>query len=321
MNDRQLQDALQSEVIVARMIPEQKLRVVSTLQAMGHVVAATGDGVNDAPALRQADIGIAMGIAGTDVAKEAADMILTDDHFASIVHAVEEGRAIFDNIRRFILYVFGSNVAEGVPFVVMLFSGGLIPLPITVMQTLAVDLGTDMVPAIGLGAEPPEPEVMQRPPRSRREPLLSGRVVALGLLWYGLIDSLAGMSAYFFANWQRGWPQVPLAAVGTPTYRIATTMTFAGIVAAQIGAALACRSQQESILRLGLRTNRLVLLGIVVEIALLLLLMYVPFLQGIFGTAPIGLKDWAFVLAWAPALLVVDELRKAWIRRYGEKRP
>ena len=157
------------EVIFARVAPEHKLRVVSALQEMGHVVAVTGDGVNDAPALKKADIGVAMGLAGTDVAKEAADMILTDDNFASIVNAVEEGRGVYANIKKFLTYIFTSNTPEAVPFILFVFTRGRIPLALTVMQILSIDLGTDMVPALALGAEPPEPGLMDRPPRDLKE--------------------------------------------------------------------------------------------------------------------------------------------------------
>ena len=215
LDDQALQEALRQEVIFARVAPEHKLRVVTALKEMGEIVAVTGDGVNDAPALKKADIGVAMGLAGTDVAQEAADMILTDDNFASIVHAVEEGRAVYTNIRKFAVYVFNSNMAEAVPFIVFLFSRGLIPLPMTVMQVLAIDLGTDMVPAIGLGSEPPEAGIMQLPPRSQKEPLLNARLLGKALLWYGMIESVASMSAYFFLNWLHGWPGVPLAPAGT----------------------------------------------------------------------------------------------------------
>jgi magnesium-transporting ATPase (P-type) len=315
MDDSSLQAALQEDVIFARVAPEHKLRVVRVLQEMGHVVAVTGDGVNDAPALKKADIGVAMGIAGTDVAREAADMILKNDNFASIINAVEEGRAVYANIRKFAVYVFNSNMAEAVPFMAMLFSGGRIPLPLTVMQVLAIDLGTDMVPAIGLGTERSESGVMERPPRSQQEPLLHGKLLVRALLWYGLIEALAAMSAYFFVNWRHGWPDAPLAPEGTLVYRMATTMTLAGVVAAQVGAVFACRTNRASVFRIGLFTNRLVLLGVAIELVILGLLIYTPFLQRLFNTAPIGIREWAFVFAWTPVLFLADELRKALLRR------
>jgi magnesium-transporting ATPase (P-type) len=314
LDDAQLQAALGEEVLFARVAPEHKLRVVSALQAIGQIVATTGDGVNDAPALKKADIGVAMGVAGTDVAKAAADMILTDDNFASIVNAIEEGRAVYANIRRFATYVFTSNMPEAVPFVALLFSRGAIPLPLTVMQVLAVDLGTDMVPAIGLGAELPEHGVMERPPRSQREPLLAPKLLARALIWYGMIESIAAMAAYFYLNWTHGWPGIPLAAEGT-IYRMATTMTLAGIVATQIGAVFDCRTDRTSVFTIGLFTNRLVLAGIASELAILGLLIYTPLLQDVFHTAPIGIREWAFVFAWTPIIFLADEARKALLRR------
>ncbi|HEX2913791.1 MAG TPA: cation-transporting P-type ATPase [Chloroflexia bacterium] len=314
LNNEQLKQALRDEIIFARVTPEHKLRVVATLQEMGHIVAATGDGVNDAPALKKADIGVAMGLAGTDVAKEASDMILTDDNFASIVNAIEEGRAIFSNIRKFAVYVFNSNMAEAVPFVLMLFSQGAIPLPLTIMQVLAIDLGTDMVPAIGLGAEMPEKGVMEQPPRSQKTPLLSTGLLLRALLWYGLIESVASISAYFFLNWRYGWPGQPLAPAGTHVYMLATTITLAGVVATQIGAVMGCRSERQSIFRLGFTTNPLVLLGIGVELALLATIVYLPFAQVVFNTAPLDQADWLFVFAWTPVILLLDELRKLWLR-------
>jgi len=185
---------------------------------------------------------------------------------------------------------------------------------------LAIDLGTDMMPAIGLGAEPPEAGLMQRPPRAQKEPLLKPSLLARALLWYGLIESIASMSAYFFLNWRFGWPGVPLAPDGTQVYMMATTMTLAGVVAAQVGAVFACRSDRASIFKIGFTTNRLVLVGIGVELALLALLVYVPFLHPIFNTAPLDGIDWLYVFAWAPVILVVDELRKAFLRRRESKR-
>jgi magnesium-transporting ATPase (P-type) len=319
LDDQALKEALRQEIIFARVAPEHKLRVVTALKEMGEIVAVTGDGVNDAPALKKADIGIAMGLAGTDVAKEAADMILTDDNFASIVHAVEEGRAVYANIRKFAVYVFNSNMAEAVPFILFLFSRGLIPLPMTVMQVLAIDLGTDMVPAIGLGAEPPEAGIMQLPPRSQKEPLLNVRLLGKALLWYGMIETVASMSAYFFLNWLNGWPRVPLAPEGTLAYRMATTMTLAGVVVTQVGAVMGCRTNRASIFRIGILTNRLVLWGIAVELTLLGILIYAPFMQPIFNTGPIGLREWVFLFAWTPVIFLLDEVRKAILRQRESK--
>ncbi len=318
MDEAELQEALKREVIFARVDPEDKLRVVSALKDMGQIVAVTGDGVNDAPALKRADIGVAMGIAGTDVAKEAADMILTDDNFASIVNAVEEGRAVYSNIRKFAIYVFNSNMAEAVPFVFYLFSGGTIPLPLTVLQVLAIDLGTDMVPAIGLGAEPPEAGLMQGPPRSQKEPLLNVRLLARALLWYGGIESVASMSAYFYFNHLHGWPSVPLAGDSTLLYRMATTITFAGIVACQVGAVFNCRTDRTSVFKIGFFRNHLVLIGIAVELTLLLSLSYIPIFHSLFNTAPLGWREWLYVFAWTPVIFIVDEIRKAWLRRKGK---
>jgi magnesium-transporting ATPase (P-type) len=212
------------------------------------------------------------------------------------------------------MYVFNSNMAEAVPFIVMLFSRGVIPLPLTVMQVLAIDLGTDMLPAIGLGSEAPEVGIMDRPPRSRETPLLNRPLIVRALLWYGLLESVAAMSAYFFLNWQQGWPGAPLAQEGTLAYRMATTMTFATIVATQVGAVFGCRTDRASVFKIGLFSNRLILVGIVVQLCILGLLIYVPFLQRVFNTAPIGWVEWAFVLAWIPVIFLIDELRKAFLR-------
>ena len=243
MDDEALKAALQDEVICARMTPEHKLRVVTALRALGHVVAVTGDGVNDAPALKQADIGVAMGRAGTDVAKEAADMILTDDNFASIVHAVEEGRAVYANIRKFVTYIFTSNTPEAVPFVLFALSGGRIPLALTVMQILAIDLGTDLVPALALGAEPPEPGVMDRPPRRLSEHVITRALLVRAYAWLGMIQSLAAMSAFYCMYWTNGyWGQWLDLPAGGPLYRAATAMTLAAVVATQIGNLFAQRT-------------------------------------------------------------------------------
>ena len=313
MSEAALEEALKGEVIFARVAPEQKLQVVSALQALGHVVAVTGDGVNDSPALKKADIGVAMGISGTDVAKEAADMILTDDNFASIVNAVEEGRAVYRNIRKFVVYIFNSNMPEAVPFAAFLFSRGAIPLPLTIMQILCIDLGTDMVPAIALGADLPEKGVMDLPPRSQKEPLLNRRLMVKAFLWYGLIASAIAMLGYYFLNSRLGWPGVPLADAGIG-YSMATTMTLAAIVFSQIGAVFAVRTDRLSAFSAGLTTNKLILIGVATEIVLISLLMYLPPLHQVFGTAPLGAAEWAFLVCVPVVVLALDEARKAFIR-------
>ncbi|MBI2862149.1 MAG: cation-transporting P-type ATPase, partial [Chloroflexi bacterium] len=320
MDDEALKEALRGDVIFARAAPEHKLRVVSALQEMGHVVAVTGDGVNDAPALKKADIGVAMGIAGTDVAKEAADMVLTDDNFASIVNAVEEGRAVYANIKKFVSYIFTSNTPEAVPFILFAFSGGRIPLALNVMQILSIDLGTDIMPALALGVEPPEPGLIDRPPRSLKEHLITWSLLLRAYPWLGMIQSLAAMAAFYFQYWMNGywgrWVDLPVGDDVTSSllYRSATAMTLASVVATQIGNLFAHRTERTSLFRIGLFTNRLVWVGIATELTLIFLIIYVPFFQWVFGTAAFPLRNWLFLFAWTPSLLLADELRKALLR-------
>ncbi|WP_281164613.1 cation-translocating P-type ATPase [Liquorilactobacillus sicerae] len=309
MSAAQLKEVLKGDVIFARVAPEHKYRIVLTLQQCGQVVASTGDGVNDAPALKKADIGVAMGKLGTDVAKDAADMILTDDNFASIVAAIEEGRAVYSNIQKFLLYILNSNVPEAFPSVLFLFSGGLIPLPLTVMQILTVDLGTDMLPALGLGAERAEPDVMQKPPRSRQAHLLKKSLIWKAFGWYGLLASLISTFAYFYTNYVSGWPGKALAASGS-VYLEATTMTLAAIVFCQIAAVLNCRTENTSVFKIGLFSNHQIWIGIIFEILLLSILIYLPFLQGVFNTTAIGVKEWLFLIAIPIPIFLLEELRK-----------
>jgi len=316
MDEAALRDTLMGEVIFARVAPEHKLRVVNALRAQGHVVAVTGDGVNDAPALKQADIGVAMGCSGTDVAREAADIVLTDDNFASIVNAVEEGRAVYANIKKFATYIFTSNTPEAVPFVLFAFSGGRIPIALNVMHILSVDLGTDIVPALALGAEPPEPGVMNRPPRSLHEHVVTGAMLRRAYFWLGPVQSLAAMSPFYYQYWTNGyWGQwLDLPSSG-PLYRSATAMALAAVVTTQIGNLFAQRSERLSFLRLPPTGNRLIWIGIATELILIVAIVYVPFLQEIIGTAAFDPVNWIFLALWAPALLLVDEMRKWLIAR------
>lgn len=320
MDDTVLKEVLKGEVVFARMAPEQKYRIVCALQEMGNIVAVTGDGVNDSPALKKADIGIAMGITGTDVAKEAADMILSDDNFATIVRAIEEGRTVYNNIRKFLRYIFDSNTPEAAAPTLYLLSGGMIPVPLTVLQILTIDIGTDMVPALGLGAEHAEASVMQQPPRSTKERLLNKNVVLVGFIWYGLLGTLFSVGGYFLANFLNGWPGIPLAAEGTHGYAEATTMMLAGVVFAQMGMAMNNRTDYESVFKRKLFSNHYINAGLVIEVVILLALMYIPFLSGIFNTAPISWIEWLYLICIPFIVFGIEEARKKLLRVRRAKR-
>ena len=318
MSDDKLLQLLSSgcDVIFARAIPEHKMRIASLLEEKNEIVAMTGDGVNDAPALRKADIGVAMGITGTDVAKEASDMVLTDDNFATIVEAIKEGRTIYENIRKFITYIFAHETAEIIPFVLMVIFK--IPLPITVMQILAIDLGTDTVPALALGVGPAEADVMDRPPRSRKEHLLNLGVIFRGYIFLGLIEAILVISGYFWILFNGGWQFGQALPFSDPLYIKATTMVFVGIVAAQIGSLLACQTSRTSSLTIGLFKNKWIPMGIAFEVILMLSLVYIPYLQSIFNTTSLGINDWIYVATFIPIMFFADELRKFIIRKKNE---
>jgi len=310
-----------AEVVFARSSPEAKLRIADALRAKGQVVAMTGDGVNDAPALRRADIGVAMGRSGTDVAREAATMVLTDDNFATIVAAIEAGRRVYDNVRKFICYIFTHAVPEVVPFLIFALAGGAVPLPLTVMEILAIDLGTDTLPALALSREPAEPGLMDRPPRSSKQGVISRGMLARAWGFLGLISAALIMAGFFLTLRHSGWQPGASTGPGSPlnlAYRQATTVAWLGIVACQIGTAFAVRTDHASLRQVGVFTNKLLLAGIAVALAFAAALVYLPAWHGFFGTAALSPGQLVIVAPFPFIVWGADETRR-WIVR-GRRR-
>jgi Ca2+-transporting ATPase len=326
ISDVQLRQLLKyrNRLVFARMAPEQKLRLVQAYRALGEVVAVTGDGVNDAPALRAADVGVAMGLEGTDVAREAADVVLLDDNFATIVKAVRYGRGVVANIRKFLPYVLASNVAEMTPFLAMV--AFQIPAALTVLQILAVDLGTDLLPALGLGAEAPEAGLMHQPPRRRTAPLLDRPLMVRAYLVLGLAEAVVAMAGYLLTwnvhgvSWAELRQAAPLLLHGqagpvlTAIQHQASSVAFTCIVAGQIGVAMACRTDRRSafgeLLRQGWRTNPLLWFGVGMEVVFTALLLGWPSLARVFAMAPFDRQALPLVLLAPLLVMLADDLRK-----------
>ncbi|KKG18029.1 ATPase [Methanosarcina sp. 2.H.T.1A.6] len=298
-------------IVFARTSPVQKLKIVQLFQAEGEIVTMTGDGVNDAPAIKNADMGVAMG-SGTDVAREAADMVLLDDNFATIVNAVEEGRTVFDNIKKFIVYILTSNIPEILPFIAFVLLS--IPLPMTVQLILAIDLGTDILPAITLGVEKGEGDIMKRPPRPRNEKLLTPQVLLTSYGVKGPIEAAAGFFCYFAVLFDGGWSFGEQLANTNPLYMQAITAFFSAVIICQIANVFASRTRFQSVFSMGLFSNRPVLLGIASELLILALIIWNPFANLIFNTAPIDLRYMLLAVPFAVFLLGIDELRKYLLR-------
>ena len=306
------------EVVFAKITPDQKFRVVKTLRAKGETVAVTGDGVNDTPALAEADVGIAMGITGTDVARETADMVLLDDNFASIVAGVEQGRGVYDNLRGFMTYVYSHNFAEFISFVAFVLLNA--PLAITVILVLAIDLVMEIPISLALTVEPPSPDVMHRPPR-----LSTTRLFDLGALatsvyigtLVGVLGLLGAFAVWSRAGWVFGSPTVPDPIV----YAQGATVAFATIMLGQVGNMLSRRAQRGSAFSIGIRRNRWIVPGIFGSLGILLAFIYVPFFQAVLGTAALPLSDWGFVLLFAPLVLGLEEVRKFVARKVVPPEP
>ncbi|MDO8715968.1 MAG: cation-translocating P-type ATPase [Dehalococcoidales bacterium] len=306
LSDREFEDVVEQIQVYARVSPAHKLRVVEALAKKGHVVAMTGDGVNDAPALKKSDIGIAMGITGTDVSKEAADMVLTDDNFASIVAAVEEGRGLYDNIKKYLMYLLSSNLGEILVMAVVVLFGGLLgtggDLPLIAIQILWVNLATDGLPAIALAVDPAAPDIMQRRPRPRNESVFTRPV--LGLITVGGVWSMLVNVAIFVWAIRSGKSLIE-----------AQGLVFMTLILIQFIKAFNYRSDRLSLFKIGILGNKWLIGAVLVSFGMTVPILYVPVLQEVFHTYPLPLVDWIIVLVSAATIFPVLEISKLVIRR------
>lgn len=322
MDAETLQKVLEQEqpIIFARATPAHKLKIVEAYKASGHIVAVTGDGVNDAPALKAADIGIAMGRGGTDVAREVADIVLLDDNFATIVKAIEQGRAIYDNIRKFMTYILASNIPEIVPFMAMVFLR--IPPALNILQILAIDIGTDMAPALALGAEHPEKGVLNRKPADYSGNLLDQSLLLRSYGFLGMLEAVMSMGGFFLvwsnygyslADIQQIAPQI-FADNAEPfvrdIYWQATTMAMVAIIACQMGNIFVCRSEKLPFWTFSLKSNVLIQVGLVSELIITIALLYVPFLAAVFMTQPLALSDFIYIALCPVVIISFEEMRR-----------
>ena len=321
LSDDNLRDVINKTSVFARVSPEHKMRIVDSLQANGEVVAMTGDGVNDAPAIKRADIGVAMGITGTDVAKETADMVLTDDNYASIVAAVEQGRIIYSNIRKFVFFLLSSNIAEIMIIFLATLAG--LPAPLTAIQLLWLNLITDGAPALALAVEKGDPDIMQQKPRAKNEPIVN-RSMSIGLVVQTIAQTGAVLTAFGLGLlWHL---EAGAAIVGNPlTYilqhdwqgvdvQTAETMAFVTLSLAELFRAYTVRSERASLFSIGIFSNRYMQYAVGLSITLLLLVCAVPFLQPIFNTQFLSLREWSVVLGMAIMPAIAEEITKFFLR-------
>jgi Ca2+-transporting ATPase len=321
-SDEDLKKVIEDTDVFARVSPEHKMRIVDALQANDEVVAMTGDGVNDAPAIKRADIGIAMGITGTDVAKETADMVLTDDNYASIVSAVEQGRIIYSNIRKFVFFLLSSNVAEIMIIFLATLAG--LPVPLTAIQLLWLNLITDGAPALALAVEKGDPDIMEQKPRAKSEPIVN-RSMMVGLGVQTVAQTAAVLTAFGLGLiWHL---EAGASVIGDPlTYLLqhdwhgvdvqtAETMAFVTLSLCELFRAYTVRSERASIFQIGLFSNRYMQYAVGLSIALLLLVCSLPFLQPIFNTHFLSGAEWAIVVGLALIPAMAEEITKVFLRR------
>jgi P-type Ca2+ transporter type 2C len=302
MSEEELAQVVDHVDAFARVSPAHKMKIVDALKMRGHVVAMTGDGVNDAPALKRANIGVAMGITGTDVTKETADMVLTDDNYASIVSAIEEGRVIYSNIRKFVFYLISCNIGEILIIFLAMLAG--LPIPLRPIQLLWLNLVTDGAPALALGLEKGDPDIMSRPPRPTREPVIN-REMQLGVVVQAIVMTAAVLLAYYFVGLRR-----------FETEDGAKTVAFATLIVSELLRAYTARSERYPLLKIGVFGNKWMQYAVGASLLLLLLVIYVPFLQTVFGTVPLSATDWLQMLPFMLMASIAAELTKLYIRHH-----
>jgi len=294
ISDSELERIVEKVKVYARVSPEHKIRIVNAFKKNGEVVAMTGDGINDAPALKSANIGIAMGITGTDVTKEASDMILTDDNFASIVAAVEEGRGIYDNIKKYLAHLLSGNAGE---ILIMALAVLLdIGLPLIAIQLLFLNLLTDGLPAIALSVDPKSPDIMLRKPRKKEEGIFKGRINAL-ILGVGIYETAVILPIFYYIE-------------KTSSLIEAQTMAFTLLTMIEIFNSFNCKSERYSIFKIGIFNNIYLILAFLTSFFMQLAVIYIPFLQRYIGTTSLGLTDWVIILAASFGIIVIVEIAK-----------
>jgi Ca2+-transporting ATPase len=324
LNDNELNGIIEDTDVFARVSPEHKMRIVDALQANGEIVAMTGDGVNDAPAIKRADIGVAMGITGTDVAKETADMVLTDDNYASIVAAVEQGRIIYSNIRKFVFFLLSSNVAEIMIIFLATLAG--LPAPLTAIQLLWLNLITDGAPALALAMEKGDPDIMDQKPRAKSEPIVN-RSMGIGIVIQTIMQTSAVLGAFVAGlAWHLEAGAIIPSGVNALSFvlshdwrgvdvKTAETMAFVTLSLAELFRAYTVRSERASLFSIGIFSNKYMQYAVGISIALLLIVCGVPFLQPIFNTHFLTVREWSMVLGLALMPAVAEEITKFFLRR------
>jgi len=306
MGEEKFIEIVEQVDVCARVSPQHKVQIVEALKAHNHVVAMTGDGVNDAPALKRASIGVAMGITGTDVTKETADMVLTDDNYASIVSAVEEGRVIYSNIRKFVYYLLSCNVGEILVLFLAMLAG--MPVPLTAVQLLVLNLVTDGAPALALGVEKGDPDIMDQPPRPVNEPIIN-QIMLWGIAVQTVAITTATLTAFIVGlNWYPG--QV----------RIAQTMAFATLSISELLRAYTSRSERYPLLKIGIFSNKWMQWAVLASLIIVLAIIYVPILDPIFDTAFLGLREWTVMLPLIFLPAVAAEIYKIVLTRRARRR-